>query len=595
MFTLGVLSMRGDSATVDELADIPSGYAYLRFGDYRLNEEHPPLMKVLAAVPLQFMNINFPTWGESWRVTAQSYGVGSDLLYYAGNDADAILFWARVPILLVAVGGGAFLFGYTRRRFGPTAAAFATVLYAFCPLVLAHARLVTLDVGAAVFTLLALAAFAAFLRRPRGSSAILLGLALATACLAKFQALSLYAIFGALAAVAVAIPPPQVSRRTRALRVLGGLAAAYVLSGVVMYFVYAVFSRNTPAEYVENFINVHVSGIFRPLLESLFDRPGAGPLIVLLTGVVESVDRARTASSFGYLHGNIYRGGSPAYYPIAFALKTQISLLLMIVALPVVLALQRLRGGGRDTGEAQRTRPGSLRRWLNDAWDPVVLLSFILAYSAMSISSELNLGLRYLLPVYPPLCILVGAGLASVIAGARSRTAQRVAWVAAGTLLALYVAPVLAAHPSYIPYTNALVGGPANASDWLADSNVDIGQDLRRFKTYLDEHPELGQVGLDYFGGGNVPYYFCTPAPGAGPPPVTYDCSNSRVIPWKVNKGRYPGVYFAVSETYLLLPMLESRRPWQIKKDYKYLKDLTPIARIGESIYLYRLPGQQGT
>lgn len=66
MFGFGFTSMIGNSAIVDELAHIPAGYAYLHYHDYRLNPEHPPLMKDLAAIPLQFMNLKFPLDSSAW-------------------------------------------------------------------------------------------------------------------------------------------------------------------------------------------------------------------------------------------------------------------------------------------------------------------------------------------------------------------------------------------------------------------------------------------------------------------------------------------------------------------------------------------------
>ena len=41
-----------ESITVDEVAHIGAGVSYLQKLDLRLNQEHPPLAKVLAAVPL---------------------------------------------------------------------------------------------------------------------------------------------------------------------------------------------------------------------------------------------------------------------------------------------------------------------------------------------------------------------------------------------------------------------------------------------------------------------------------------------------------------------------------------------------------------
>ena len=47
--TVAVVSMRVKSATFDEAAHLPAGYTYLTLRDYRLNPEHPPLVKTLAA------------------------------------------------------------------------------------------------------------------------------------------------------------------------------------------------------------------------------------------------------------------------------------------------------------------------------------------------------------------------------------------------------------------------------------------------------------------------------------------------------------------------------------------------------------------
>src|SRR6185436_16156131 len=64
-----ILMARGaytDSAIMDELAHIPAGYGYVSELDYRLNPEHPPLVKVLAGIPMLFLNPNFPTEHSSW-------------------------------------------------------------------------------------------------------------------------------------------------------------------------------------------------------------------------------------------------------------------------------------------------------------------------------------------------------------------------------------------------------------------------------------------------------------------------------------------------------------------------------------------------
>ena len=108
---LGVLafgSSAGDSLTVDESPHIVAGYSYVVEGDYRLNPEHPPLLKLLSGISiwlgdkLTSQNIyfpnNIPAWNE--KVNAQ-WDMGYELLFQSGNDADTIIWWARLPTILI--------------------------------------------------------------------------------------------------------------------------------------------------------------------------------------------------------------------------------------------------------------------------------------------------------------------------------------------------------------------------------------------------------------------------------------------------------------------------------------------------------------
>ena len=67
MFFLLISSSWNDSLTMDELAHTPAGYSYLSQRDYRINPEHPPLIKDLAALPLLFLNLNFPSQSQAWQ------------------------------------------------------------------------------------------------------------------------------------------------------------------------------------------------------------------------------------------------------------------------------------------------------------------------------------------------------------------------------------------------------------------------------------------------------------------------------------------------------------------------------------------------
>jgi hypothetical protein len=197
MFGLGISSMAGNSAIVDEVAHIPAAYSYLHYGDYRLNPEHPPLIKDLAGLPLQFMHLKFPDNRPAWtdKVNGQ-WEAGWDFLYHLGNDADAMLLWARLPIVVLAVGFGASLYWFCRRRWGTAVALMTLFFYCLSPNLLAHSTVVTTDLGASVFIFLAIATFARFTDKPHWDNVLLLSLALAGAQLAKFSSALLYPLLG---------------------------------------------------------------------------------------------------------------------------------------------------------------------------------------------------------------------------------------------------------------------------------------------------------------------------------------------------------------------------------------------------------------
>ena len=100
-------SILNESAIVDELAHIPAGYSYAVLFDYRLNPEHPPLLKAISgAFVYIFTNAHFPTDIASWKSEINGqWGMGYSFLYEHGNNADDIIFIPEVceeltPILV---------------------------------------------------------------------------------------------------------------------------------------------------------------------------------------------------------------------------------------------------------------------------------------------------------------------------------------------------------------------------------------------------------------------------------------------------------------------------------------------------------------
>src|SRR5207249_2128046 len=188
-----LLLMKGKSATFDEVAHLPAGYSYLTTGLVKINPQHPPLIKEICAVPLLFLDAKMPVDPETLRRSPVSliyqWGFGKRFLY--SQDADRLLFWGRVPAVLLSVGLATLVMLWASRLWGGAAGLFALFLYAFDPTVTAHAQLVTTDVGLAFFATLFLYLLRRYLAAPSWGRLTASGLGLGLALGAKFSGAAL--------------------------------------------------------------------------------------------------------------------------------------------------------------------------------------------------------------------------------------------------------------------------------------------------------------------------------------------------------------------------------------------------------------------
>jgi hypothetical protein len=174
------------SATSDEPLHLASGYSYWQTRDFRMEPETPPTAKLIAALPLLFLHPRLDTSGDDWaKGTAAQSLFGFRFLY--DNHADRLLYWSRIPMIMLAALGAVITFLWARDLFGPPAGVFAAGLYAFSPNLLAHGMLVTSDVPVATFTLLTLYLFWRRGDQPSWSGDLATGLALGAAMTTKFR------------------------------------------------------------------------------------------------------------------------------------------------------------------------------------------------------------------------------------------------------------------------------------------------------------------------------------------------------------------------------------------------------------------------
>lgn len=591
MFLLMLGSAWNDSAIMDELAHIPAGFGYLQ-GDYRLNPEHPPLLKTLAAFSAKILvNPNFPTHTKAWTddVNGQ-WDQGSAFLYESQNDADKIIFWARFPLMLLTILLGWLLFSWTQKRFGRRAALLTLIFFAFSPTVLAHGRFVTTDVGATFGFFIGIISFLNFIEKPSGKNIFIAGLAFGTAELLKFSLVLLVPLYAVLWLAWVWVRPNLNSRERLLLAWRLGLKILLIeLIGIFLIWgVYAWHVWNYPPERQYRDTGFLLESY--PLRQAadfdltLIKNPLTRPLGQYMLGVL-MVNQRATGGNTQFFLGDISSSGFRSYFPLLYLLKEPLAFhILSLIAF--VLAILRL--SRRETSGFKLSLQ-KIRSWIASHFAEFAALFFIIFYWALSIASPLNIGIRHVLPTFPFIFILVARQLAEWIqSGISSNPQNSRQWLhnlyriyirslpkrLLVTLLILWLSvSTYVSFPYFLSYYNELGKGIENGYKIAVDSNYDWGQDLKRLGDYVREN-NIEHIAVDYFGGGQPKYYL-----------------GDKYETWQSSRGPASG-WFAISATFRQSAFGRPVAGFVKKPEdsYEWLRSLEPVARIGYSIFLYKLP-----
>ncbi len=581
MLVLLLASSWNDAAIFDETAHIGAGYTYLRYQDARLNPEHPPLIKDLAAFPLLFLRLNFPVREEPFwnaeNVHDRQWAAGNALLYNFKNDADQILFWARLPIMLLAVLFGWLLYRWIRSLYGGTAALLALFFYALSPTILAHSRFVTTDIAAAFGFFIGIAAFLRFLEKPTGKRLLMAGVAFGIAQLLKFSLFLLapiYILLALLWAFLQARENPQYEGRARlnflkTFELLAVKMAAIGLIGLaIIWSVYAWHVWNYPHEQqVADASFVLKNFAVRPLAEfdlALIKNEYLRPLGQYVLGLLMVLQRAGGGNTTYYL-GEVSANGWPSYFPFAYLVKETAAFHILTILALFAAVGRILRAKEKGFGRALD--------WMRDNFALTASMMFIALYWTYSVSSTLNIGVRHVLPTFPFIYLLVSRELALWM-----QEPGKIVRIAIVSALSLWlVISVLASFPFFLSYYNELIG-TENGYKYIVDSNYDWGQDLKRLRDIAKNDPAFAgqKIHLDYFGGGSPRYYL-----------------GDQFEPWWSARGAPPsGSWFAVSAS-TLMGAWGAHDPELTQKPedrYEWLYGLEPLRRAGTSIFIYRMP-----
>jgi hypothetical protein len=445
-----IYEMRRQSCSSDEVVHLPAGYTYLVKRDFRLNPEHPPLLKELCALPLLFMqpkaDFSDPNWLQPSAMSQSEFGF--KFLYSNPPRADQFLFWGRLPIVLLSAWLGFFVFRWAQQLYGSTAGLLALSLYAFCPNVIAHSHFVTTDMGVTAFLTISFFNLWQFLQKGKMRRLCFSGLSMGAALASKYSALfllpvGLFFLWGFFRPIS---PPSMESKKNSNKFPAMKMGNWQDRAGD---FWRKLFRLNrSKLKVVMIFLGLALLVVQLSYLGSL--NPS-----LYIRGAIQ-VNANHNPFYDYYMNGDFKAGGWGGYFLLAFLVKATAPFIILLFVRLIFL----------------------LTNWETD-WRASMFLMVpsVVLFIAVSVFADC-MGVRYVLPGFP-LMMVFSSGSYNFL---KKKTAFFCIW----GLLSWHIISSIASFPYSLSYFNEFVGGPSKGIYWLDDSNVDWGQELKGVKRYMD-------------------------------------------------------------------------------------------------------------
>jgi 4-amino-4-deoxy-L-arabinose transferase-like glycosyltransferase len=543
VFTINsVIAIQKTAITADEIIHIPAGYYAFTAAEFRMNAEHPPLAKMVAAIPLLFL-LPYDKGPASVSGNFSQRGAQFYNHFWAvhKNKFLAIWFWSRVAMLSIALALGVLLFCATRQWFGTKAASLAVLFYSLEPTILGHSKVVHTDVASAFVYLLFFVVLYAYLAKPTFRRAYLLGLVTAIALATKFSMVVLAPVLGACFLY-------QLWRQGK--RALGHFGIIAIIVVLAVNVAFGAQSRPLGADeaWIHTVSN-HPALVVRTIetLSHVFPRD-------FLFGIYVVAMHNSGGDSNAILGQYSYTGWW-YYFPVAFALKTPLPLLLAIVA-GLVWAIWRTTQ--RDSS--------SLR-----------ILVPLAIYTALVMTSKINIGVRHFLPAYPFLIMLAAVAIAEFW-----KRKPKLGGAIAVTVVVLMAVETAQTAPYYLSYMNQLKGSQPGWR-YLSDSNVEWGDAVPALAQFLRKNGERRVSGALL--GGRLTMHF-------------YDIEFVDLFAPPRPKTKYValGASFLNGSTVAYGDSTNGRGTDAERLHYfEAYRNLKPVAVFGNSIYVYETPTRQRT
>ena len=455
------IATRLDSFTIDEAYHIAAGVSYIKYHDFRINPEHPPLIKIVVGNVMQATGFHLnPLHKFNDKPGEREF---TQLAVFRQNDPDSVQ--RRARIAMYALNGLLLLaLAFALERTLDSAVALGTLLFLIIdPTVAAHMPVVMTDLPVSLLSatavVLAAKAFRHWLWSDLAACSISLGLALAAKHSAPVVLLSIALIGSTLAAFS-----PFESRSQSRLLKFGKLAALLAGSLAVLWGFYLFQYWETPAR-IDSFnrpLAAKINDVTSPQYHAVFAAMAATHVVprAYLWGFADTVHAGLEGRDSPQLFlGKVYDFRGPKYFfPVTIAVKVPIGLLLLILLGLFLFAARRLPSPSN--------------------FPAAVILAVALLFLFVLSNGATYAGIRHALPVVVLLSVFCGLSIASAFSSGTNGVKILVA-------LAL-LAAAISAVPQMRPweYFNEFAGGTANAHKYFVDEGSDLGQRVKELTTY---------------------------------------------------------------------------------------------------------------
>lgn len=569
---LGLRGIHRDSPTEDEWAHLVRGISYWQQSDMRIHVQHPPLANALEGLPSAFDDNPDTSKMKTWN---EGYSPGLEYIKHDYAKARQQLTKGRYAAMVFLVGLVAYVFYFCLSIFGfPTAAA-AALLIAFNPTVLGQARYVATDMPAATMATIAVGELVRYLVNPK--RVLTLGLALGGLVLAKHSGVVFVAMIGLIALLVAALGRASF-RGKSPLRRLGEWAVHWVIAGAIVVLTINVvykFDRTgmrvgdileapEPQHWVTKRFKDEMleTRTFLPKLPENLRIPLPYPYLFGLFAVQEQ-NRMGYPTSF---MGQSSQHGHWAYFPVLLALKDPPALLFLLGLGAVIAGVSfkrtrriAARDGPRES-EPRADEPFLLGMSLASSCFLLVALMFL----AFLMRSDLNMGIRHGLPFIPMVSVLGARAFARA-----GELLQGNALLAAQVVGLSGIVSVLVTMPRYLNYYNVFALGKGSYINVVGD---DWGQDREDFVRFVKKQ-NLQPL-----------YYHAQTATRALE--VQFLQLEYRGLECKTRPR--PGAWAAIHVQYVYR--------WQATPGCApWLRGLTPVYKVNENIWIYKVPEAKGT